>query len=294
MQIGLSVYDTGPRDLVELARAADELGFGSLWLGEHVVLPVAYASAHPTAGPEPARPIVDPSTRLVDPLVALAGCAAVTRRILLATGIFLAPLRPPLVAARMAHTLQELSCGRFVLGVGSGWLQEEYAALDVPFEHRGRRLAETVDVMRKAWAGGPFSHCGEFFRFEQVQLCDAALDIPVIMGGNSEPALRRAARLGDGWFASGTPDPDDACRLRDSLHGQLARFGRRGAFPVYARVKAADGALIDRYRRSGWDHVLVWADQVWPAGAPLEDKRARLAAVAASLGLQSARVPSRL
>ncbi len=287
MRIGLSAYDIGASDLVDLARAADELGFASLWLGEHVVLPVAYSSAHPTsgtsAGQHRARPIIEPSTRLVDPLVALAACAPATRRIRLATGIFLAPLRPPLVTARMAHTLQELCAGRVLLGVGSGWLEEEYAAVGVPFEHRGRRLAETLQVMRGAWRGGPFSPCGEFFHVEEVQLCDDPVDVPVIMGGNSEPALRRAAELGDGWFASGTPDLDDACRLRDRLFEHLARSGRTTDFPVYARVKTADVALLDRYRRSGWDHVLIWADQVWPAGAALEEKRACLAAAAVAL-----------
>lgn len=287
MQVGLSVYNIDAGDLVDLARAAEDAGFASLWLGEHVVLPVGYSSEHPTTGTRTAarQPIVDPATKLLDPLVALAACAAVTRRITLATGILLVPLRPPLLAARMVHTLHGLSAGRLVLGVGAGWLREEFEALGAPYDSRGRRLAESLQIMRAAWGGGPFVHRGEFFQLERLQLCEQPVHVPVIMGGNSDPALRRAARLGDGWFASGTPELDEACRLRERVLAYRAEMGPGGPFRLFARVGGADPGVVERYRAAGWDHVLVWADRVWPPGSDLEAKRASLAAAARALGL---------
>jgi probable F420-dependent oxidoreductase len=295
MRIGLSVYDVHAGDLVELAVAADELGFDSLWLGEHIILPVGYASDHPTTGTSAEQhrtgPIVDPGTNLLDPIVALSACAARTRDIDLATGIFLVPLRPPAVSARMIHTLDQVSGGRVVLGVGAGWLEEEFSAVGVPFEARGKRLAEALEVMRRAWAGGPFSFHGDFFELEEVQLCTDPIHVPVIMGGNTDAALRRAARMGDGWFASGTPDYDDACRLRDSVLAFREAAGDRartagGEFLIYTRAPHADPDLLERYDRAGFERVLVWADQVWPVGAPLAERRSHLAKVAAELGIR--------
>jgi probable F420-dependent oxidoreductase len=297
MRIGLSVYNIHARDLVDLAVAADELGFDSLWLGEHVVLPVGYASDHPTTGTTAEQhrtgPIIDPDTKLLDPLVALSACAARTRNIYLATGIFLVPLRPPAVSARMIHTLDQVSGGRVVLGVGAGWLEEEFRAVGIPFDGRGKRLAEALEVMRLAWTGGAFSFHGEFFELNDVQLCTDPIHVPVIMGGNTDTALRRAARLGDGWFASGTPDFDDACRLRDTVAAYREDAGLRtagGEFLIYTRVPHADPDLLDRYDRAGFERVLVWADQVWPAGATLDEQRANLARVGGELGIRPHRV----
>ena len=284
MRIGISAYDIDARDLVELAAAADELGFESLWLGEHIVLPIGYRSGHPTSGSGDHelhdRPIVDPATQLVDPLVALAGCAARTRSILLATGIYLVPLRPPVVTARMAHTLQTLAGGRFLLGAGAGWLEEEFAAVGVPFERRGERLEQSIEVIRTALAGGPFRH-----EERLLQLCEEPVTVPVILGGNTERALRRAARLGDGWFASGTPDLDDARRCRDRLLALRDEAGRTGDFSVHVRIPAADPAVVDRYAAAGFDRVVVWADQIWPAKGDLELKRAALVDAANRLGV---------
>jgi probable F420-dependent oxidoreductase len=284
VRIGISVYDLDVRDLVELAAAADELGFESLWLGEHIVLPVGYRSAHPVTGGGDHqlhdRPIVDPATKLVDPLVALAGCAAHTRSILLATGIYLVPLRSPVVTARMVHTLHGLSGGRFLLGAGAGWLEEEFAAVGVPFERRGERLEENLEVIRTALAGGPFRRDGLL-----LQLCEDPVSVPVILGGNTERALQRAARLGDGWFASGTPDLGDACRWRDRVLALRDQAGRSGDFSVHVRVPGADRDVIERYAEARFDRVVIWADQIWPSKGDLESKRVALAEAAVRLGV---------
>ena len=221
LRVGLSAYDIAGTELVQLAVAADEAGFESLWLGEHIVLPADYGSEHPTTGDTAHQhhpgPIVDPTTKLLDPLVALAACASVTTHLRLATGIFILPLRHPLLTARMTLTLQELAGGRFVLGVGAGWLEEEFDALDVPFDDRAARMDETLTILRQAWSGDTFAHDGSLFTFGNVQLTPEPVDVPLILGGNTERALRRAATAGDGWFSSGTPSFDDAVRLRDRL-----------------------------------------------------------------------------
>jgi probable F420-dependent oxidoreductase len=283
VRVGLCAYDLGARDLVELARAADELGFDSLWLGEHVVLPVAYASEHPTHGgaahQHHAGAIVDPATRLLDPWAALGAAAAVTSRLRLATGIYLLPLRHPLATARALCTLHDVAGGRVALGVGAGWLREEFDALGVPFAERGARLEEALAVLRRALAGGPFDHRGEHFAFGPVQVSPRPVDVQLVLGGNSDRALRRAARLGDAWFASGTPSFEEAVRLQDRLDELAGR-----PIPAYVRMAKPDPGLAERYRAAGFAEVIVWADQVWTGDTPGE-RRAALARAAAVLGL---------
>ena len=287
-RIGLSVYNITAAELVELAVAADQLGFESLWLGEHIVLPLDYASEHPTSGDTAhrhhTRPIIEPSTILLDPLVALSAVAAVTTRIRLATGIYLLPLRPPLVTARMTCTLDDVSRGRFMLGVGSGWLQEEFDAVGVPFEERGARFDESIEILRLAWSGAPFRFDGRYFRNERVQMSSRPVTVPLILGGNTDRALRRAATKADGWFASGTPMFEDAVRWRDRLEELRRQSGRTGEFPVYVRIPQPDAGDVERYAAEGLDRVLVWAEQVW-AGDDVDAKRAALAEAADQLGV---------
>ena len=198
MDVGLSVYDIPGAELVALGAAAEQAGFSTLWLGEHIVLPVDYEAEHPTTGSESSRShlkrIIDPATKLLDPLVALSAVAAVTERIRLATGIYLVGLRHPLAVARMTLTLQDIAGGRFMLGVGSGWLEEEFAALDVPFAQRRVRFEEALAVLRAAWAGGEISFAGDHVAFEHVIVTAEAVHVPLILGGNTEPALRRRRR----------------------------------------------------------------------------------------------------
>lgn len=289
--IGICAYDMSGPDLVDLARAADRAGFESLWLGEHVALPVGYGSSHPTAGTEAherrTTPIVEADTRLTEPLVALAACAAVTRHIRLATGIYLLPLRHPLLTARMAHTLQEVSGGRFLLGVGAGWLEEEFDALGVPFGERYGRLTESIAYMRTAWGGGPFHYEGRYYEARDLQLCPAPVHVPLILGGNSDTALARAARLGDGWFSSATPTLADACRYRDHLLARRSAHGLDGPFEIHVRIAKPDPETVGAYRAEGFDHLVVWADQLWPAEGTAGEKEIGLALAARDLGLRA-------
>ena len=273
----------------ELAVAADEAGFDAVWLGEHVVLPVGYSSEHPTAGTggheHIAGPIVDPGTELLDPWVALGAVAGATTKLRLATGNYILPLRHPLITARSAATLQAASGGRLLLGIGAGWLVEEFAALGVPFDERYGRLVETIEIIRAAWAGGPFDYHGKYFSFDPIQLTSRPVHVPLIMGGNTPPALKRAGLLGDGWFSSGTPSFDDARRLRD---GMLRAARATGSTP---RTAATSGWRAPTRRSSSATAPrasTTSSSGPTSCGRPTGDvefKRAALAQKAVALGL---------
>ena len=287
MDVGLSVYDITGGELVALGAAAEQAGFSTLWLGEHVVLPVDYGAEHPTTGSTANRShlkrIVDPATKLLDPLVALGAVAAVTDRIRLATGIYLVGLRHPLAVARMTLTLQDVAGGRFMLGVGSGWLEEEFTALGVPFSERRTRFEEALAVLRAAWGGGEISFTGDHVAFEHVVVTTEPVHVPLVLGGNTEPALRRAAATADGWFSSGNPTLDEAVRLRDRLAELAAEVGRESTLPVYVRMSGRDRTELARYEQHRFEHVTVWADQLWPQHGSLAEKQERFAAAAAEL-----------
>lgn len=290
-RIGLSAYNVTVGDLLNIARSADEAGFDSLWLGEHLVLPWGYESSHPThvegqaspPGDNPFPTVVEPTTELTDPMVALSAAATLTRRIRLATGIYILPLRHPLVTARSAATLHDVSGGRFMLGVGAGWLREEFDALGVPFADRGHVQDECLEVIRTALAGGPFRFRGKYFSFDDVQVTPRPIEVPLVLGGNSERALGRAARMADAWFASGTPSFEEAVALRDRLAAACARAGRTRALPAYFRVPGYDPEVVARYTAEGLDQLVFWAQNVSPPGA---DTGAALSEAAAAMGLQ--------
>jgi probable F420-dependent oxidoreductase len=286
MTISISAYDMNAADFLELAVAADGAGFDALWLGEHVVLPLAYGSDHPTSGTETeqhhAGPIVQVDTDLLDPWVALGAAAAATRRLRLATGIYILPLRHPLTTARAACTLQAVSGGRFLFGLGAGWLSEEFEAMGIAFAERGKRFDETVDILRRAASGGSFDYFGESFSFGAVQISPEPFELPLILGGNGERALRRAALVADGWFSSGTPNFDDACRLRDRIHAIRSEHGRTEEFRCYFRLEGFDPSMVERYHREGIDDLVFWADQLWPGEG---DKQAALLRAAEALSL---------
>jgi probable F420-dependent oxidoreductase len=288
VEVGLSVYDIEPAELVELARAAEDAGFGAIWLGEHVVLPVDYRTEHPTTGTDVnvshRSKIIDPDTRLVDPLIALGAVAAMTTTIRVATGIYILPLRHPLAVARMTATVQALAGGRFMLGVGSGWLEEEFDALGVPFAERGARFDESLAVLRAAWAGGELEGAGPHYPFARVLLSRQPVRVPMILGGNTDRALRRTARLADGWFSSGNPTFEEAGRLRQRLRELSDEVGREDHLPLYVRMAGRDPDVLGRYADEGFEHVTVWANQLWPAdGAPAEKRERFLEASAALL-----------
>ena len=167
--------------------------------------------------------------------------AAVTTTLRFNTGIYVAPLRHPLVVAKAVATASVLSHGRVALGAGAGWAKEEYDQLGENFRTRGARLDEMIEILRKVWAGGMVEHHGRYYDFDLLQMVPKpAAPIPIYIGGKSEPALRRAAR-NDGWFGSGD-DPADVLGLVERLRGYRREYGRQNqAFDTIVPMTARAG-----------------------------------------------------
>ncbi|SJZ85103.1 probable F420-dependent oxidoreductase, Rv2161c family [Enhydrobacter aerosaccus] len=189
----------GATRFVQLAEAA---GFDSVLAIDHVVFPHDYKSTYPYSAT--GRLFGSPSDPLPDPLIWMAFMAAATTRLRFMTGVIILPLRHPLVLAKQVATLDFMSQGRIELGIGVGWLKEEFEALGVPFEKRGKRTDEYIAAMRALWANDGASFTGEFVNFTEVSCNPKPIKgrVPIVIGGHSEAAARRAGRIGDGFFPS--------------------------------------------------------------------------------------------
>jgi probable F420-dependent oxidoreductase len=218
-------YTTGPA-AAELARTAEDTGFESIWAIEHVVVPKGYESKYPY-GESGRLPSELEESAIPDPMVWLAYVAAVTERINLATGIMILPQRNPLVTAKVVASVDHMSGGRVRLGIGVGWLQEEFDALGVPFERRGARTDDYIAAMRALWTQDCASHEGEFTSFRDVYCRPQPVNgtVPIIVGGHTERAARRAGELGDGFFP-GRGGPSELARLFRIVRETAERCGR--------------------------------------------------------------------
>ncbi len=220
-----SSVGTDPQSALEIARLADSLGFESVWGGEHVVRPVEIESPYPYA--EDGKMPGEEETAIPDPLIWLAYVAAAAPRVRLGTCVLILPQRNPLVLAKEVATLDHLAGGRVELGIGVGWLAEEFEALGVPWARRGARTDEYLAALRALWAGPRAEFHGEFVDFPRVTCSPRPVrgEIPILVGGDSPAAIRRAARFGHGYFP-GTSDPGAlAGRIRD-LDEAVAAEGR--------------------------------------------------------------------
>ncbi len=179
-----------PESAARIARLAEAAGFDSLWAGEHVVLPDP---------PVPASPMA-PEDRILDPLIALAFLAARTTTIRLGTGIIILPQRNPLVLAKEVASLDALSGGRLILGVGVGYLEPEFRALGIPFADRGPRTDDYLAAMRAIWTQDQPAYHGRFVSFAGVQAHPRPARLPIVTGGHSPGAYRRAVERADGWY----------------------------------------------------------------------------------------------
>jgi probable F420-dependent oxidoreductase len=205
MRLGLHALGIGAgakRAVIgEVSAAAERCGFATLWSGEHVVMVDRSASRYPYS--DDGQIAVPAQADWIDPMVGLSFAAATTSTIGVATGVLLLPEHNPVHLAKQAATLDSLSSGRLTLGIGIGWSREEFDALGVPFERRGARTAEYVAAMRTLWRDDVASFSGEFVGFDSVRVNPKPVHdrrIPIVLGGNSDAALRRAAAWGDGWY----------------------------------------------------------------------------------------------
>jgi probable F420-dependent oxidoreductase len=250
----------GPGFLGRFARLLEDLGFESAWTFEHVILPEHYDSVYPY---NPSGKIALSGTgSFVDPLIALSWAAATTERLRLGTGVNILTQVNPLYFAKQASSLDHLSGGRLMLGLGVGWLKEEFEALGVPFERRGARADEYIDALTAAWSGEPVDFEGEFVRWQGWSMRPTPVQqprIPIIVGGTSAAAIRRVVARGDGWYVIHR-DLDHFRELMDELRAECDRQGRDPteleitAYWNYAR-EGLDGAQA--YEEAGVQRLLV-------------------------------------
>ncbi|GAA3950316.1 TIGR03619 family F420-dependent LLM class oxidoreductase [Actinomadura viridis] len=279
MKFGVPLGLVHPAIWKDLAVQADRLGFESVWLPEHLVFATDLSTAN---YPGTESPGINPATPLFDAPAYLCALAAVTERVRLGTAVYLYGLRHPFVAARAFATLDQISGGRAVAGVGAGWYAGEWNAAGVDFATRGRRLDEAIEVSRRLWSEPAVEHHGEFFDFPEVAFEPKPVQerLPVVAGGESRAALRRAATLCDGWISM--PQTLDGIRPRlDLLRELRAAAGREGdPFEITVHAYELSGPEeVAEWERLGVDRLIVrpWRRTGEAAG--------RLAAFAADHGL---------
>lgn len=228
MKFGLRYCNTGPYAMdtalaEELVLAGEAAGFESAWTVEHTVVPSGYESQYPYSPDGKMAGGVE-DLLLPDPLMWMAYMAGITSTINFATGILIVPQHNPVVAAKQIATLDHMSGGRALIGIGVGWMREEFEAIGVPFDDRGPRTDEYVAAMRELWTAERPTFHGDFVDFDAAYCRPqpAQGSVPIIVGGDSKPAARRAGRLGDGYFpARGAPwDLIDLARSTAEEHGR--------------------------------------------------------------------------
>ena len=216
-------------DLVPLAQAAERAGFHGIAMGEHVVLPAGYGGDDHPSGKSP----FDTTTPFPDPFTAFAAIGTATTTLHMVTYVFVPSLRHPLTVAKQVATASDLTVGRVALGVGSGWLAEEFAALDAPFSARGGRTDEMLTIIIQLWRDGQLAFDGKHFRFESVvQTPPPSQQISIYVGGRSTRALRRAARH-DGWLGPRL-GVDELARIVERVRAFRRETRPDDAFSVFA------------------------------------------------------------
>jgi probable F420-dependent oxidoreductase len=243
MKFGLafaSSVGTDPESALEICRRAEELGFESVWGGEHVIRPTNIESPYPYS--EDGSMPGEPETPIPDPLIWLAYVASVAPTLRLGTCILILPQRNPVVLAKEVATLDHLSGGRVELGIGVGWLKEEFDVLGVPWARRGARNDEYIAAMRALWVGPHAEFHGDFVDFDPVTCSPRPLQasIPITVGGDTPAAVKRAARLGDGFF----PGTGDVEGLRKLIRELAAAAEDHGRDPKDIEVNAMFGAQM--------------------------------------------------
>jgi probable F420-dependent oxidoreductase len=241
-----------------VAAAAEANGFESIWMPEHMVLP---ATMPPTyLYTDSGYPPITPRTAMYDPWVVLGAVAHATSTIRLATNVFILPLRHPFQTARSVVTLDRVSGGRVTLGIGVGWLEEEFVAMGQDFHNRGARTDEIMGILRRLWSDDFIEHHGEYYDFAPVAFDPKPVQkqgIPIEVGGSSKPALRRAGRLGDGWIEIGAKSFDTLTSMLEVVQ-QARRDAGRDGLPF--EISTGLGRTVEDVRRCedlGVTRVLV-------------------------------------
>ncbi len=278
MKIGLIPFNMAvadARQMVAAAQKAEAIGIESLWTFEHVMIPIDYESKYPyNATGKMGAP---PETNLVDPLIALAAIASATSKLRLATGVNILPQTNPLYLAKQAASLDFVSNGRFMLGVGIGWLREEFDALGVPFERRGARFDDYVEAMRKVWSGDVVEHRSEFLNwsgFKSYPIPIQRPGVPIIVGGSKGKVFERIAKYGDGWYAP-TQNAEQLSQMLVPLRKACDAIGRSASSVEISAmwIPAAEGIdAVKRYEDLGVSRLVVPVFAIGGVGADALDR----------------------
>jgi probable F420-dependent oxidoreductase len=266
MKFGLTYANSVAPDrdsALRLAGFAEDLGFESLWTTEHIVVPFGYESTYPYA--KSGRMPEGEDATMPESLVWLSFMAAATSTIRLGTGVLVVPQRHPLVLAKAVATLDVLSGGRMMLGVGSGWLEEEFDALGLPFDDRGDRTDEAIRLMRTVWTEDVPSFHGRFSSFDAVYVRPQPIQrpVPIVIGGHSARAARRAGELGDGFFPA-SADYSILPRLIETAREHAERAGRDPQALEITMGTSARPKYVEPLLEMGLDRIVI------PSGYPPE------------------------
>ncbi|MEM7411348.1 MAG: TIGR03619 family F420-dependent LLM class oxidoreductase [Myxococcota bacterium] len=268
MQFSLSTQFTNTADFLELAPVVESHGYGEMVMGDHLVYHEQIASKYPYGKSD--ERMWHRETEWPDVWVASGMMAAVTKTLLFSQAVYVLPQRDPVLVAKAAGTAAFLSGGRMRIGVGLGWTREEFELVGVPFERRGARTDEMIEVMRKLWTGDTVEHHGEFFDLPPMTMRPPVEGgVPIVIGGISKPAMRRAARLGDGWAPAYLTVEQTRAGLEE-IAAMRVEAGRSGPFEVC--TACVDAFDLDGYRRMRDAGVTFATTAPWVLyGKPLID-----------------------
>ncbi len=249
------VQHRGP-SLAAAARAAEDLGYESVWMGEHIGFPAELESIYPYD--RSGRPPVPMDAPIVDPITAFAFLAGLTSKIKFATGVYIVPLRNPFALAKQIATLDQLSNGRFIFGVGIGWLKEEFEWVGTPWENRALRNNEYLQLMTALWSQKDPVYHGKTVRTAGFKFAPKTIQQPhppFVFGGNTEAAMKRAARLGDGWYGV-CHSFEEAASFIKQLREIEKRHERSKPLEISVVIGAVTVDLVKRLAELGVERIV--------------------------------------
>jgi probable F420-dependent oxidoreductase len=270
---------------IALAGAADEQGYDGIYISDHMFFPRDRQSRYTYSKAEDGAPGWEPEVEWPDVWCVISAMAAITTRVRFTTGVYVAPARDLITVAKQVGTAAVISSNRVTLGVGVGWCKEEFDATGQDFSTRGKRLDDMIPALRALWGGGWVEYHGPHYDLPAMRMEPSpTAPVPIICGGHSAPALRRAAGLCDGWVAAGAYTPDDARAYISALHEARRRAGRQSEpFAVYLSLWAEPD--VDMYRSFEEDYGVTdmlcapaMVADVDPSGSPDAQLRTRIEA----------------
>jgi probable F420-dependent oxidoreductase len=260
-------------DVATLAQKAESLGFESIWLPEHPIMPVNPATKYRGSAD---GSIPEPMSQMADPYIGLARASAVTQKLKLGTGISLIPERNPLVLAKEIASLDLFSEGRFILGIGAGWLREETEIMGGDFDHRWSQAREAILVMKELWTKEEAEFHGKYYNFPPVKCFPKPAQKPhppIILGGTAQNVFKRVVAWGDGWMPNGaTPE---LVKMGRATLDELADAAGRDPKSIQVTVfgQPAERDVVKSFEEAGADRVIVRLASTQDAGALNELER---------------------